>query len=90
MASKLLSEFATLIKRDGDRQQVPAPRLTERELEVLRLVALGYTNSEIAQKLYISVRTVETHRGHISQKLLLNSRAELVRYAAVTSAAARS
>jgi two-component system response regulator NreC len=59
----------------------PPDNLSEREVDVLRLIALGHTNSEIAQKLYISVRTVETHRGHISQKLLLNSRAELVRYA---------
>ena len=59
----------------------PPDNLSEREVDVLRLIALGHTNTEIAAKLYISVRTVETHRGHISQKLLLNSRAELVRYA---------
>jgi two-component system response regulator NreC len=55
--------------------------LTEREVEVLRLVALGHTNSEVADKLYLSVRTVETHRSHIQQKLRLSSRSELVRYA---------
>jgi two-component system response regulator NreC len=59
----------------------PPDNLSEREVDVLRLIALGHTNTEIAAKLYISVRTVETHRGHVSQKLLLNSRAELVRYA---------
>ena len=59
----------------------PPDNLSEREVDVLRLIALGHTNTEIAQQLYISVRTVETHRGHISQKLLLSSRAELVRYA---------
>jgi two-component system, NarL family, response regulator NreC len=59
----------------------PPDDLSEREVDVLRLIALGHTNTEIAQQLYISVRTVETHRGHISQKLLLSSRAELVRYA---------
>ncbi len=59
----------------------PPDNLSEREVDVLRLIALGHTNAEIAQQLYISVRTVETHRGHISQKLLLSSRAELVRYA---------
>jgi two-component system response regulator NreC len=59
----------------------PPDNLSEREVDVLRLIALGHTNTEIAEKLYISVRTVETHRGHISQKLLLSSRAELVRYA---------
>jgi two-component system response regulator NreC len=55
--------------------------LSERELEVLRLIALGHTNNEIAQSLYLSVRTVESHRAHIQQKLNLTSRSELVRYA---------
>ena len=48
---------------------------------MLRLIALGYTNSEIALQLYLSVRTVESHRAHIQQKLRLTTRAELVRYA---------
>ena len=55
--------------------------LSDREREVLRLLALGHTNQEIAKRLYISVRTAETHRAHIMQKLRLASRAELVRYA---------
>jgi two-component system, NarL family, response regulator NreC len=55
--------------------------LSEREREVLRLLALGHTNQEISSQLYISVRTAETHRAHIMQKLRLSSRAELVRYA---------
>ena len=55
--------------------------LTEREVEVLRLIALGHTNSEIAEQLYLSVRTVESHRAHIQQKLRLTTRSELVRYA---------
>jgi DNA-binding NarL/FixJ family response regulator len=55
--------------------------LSEREQEVLRLLALGHTNQEIAKRLYISVRTAETHRAHIMQKLRLTTRAELVRYA---------
>jgi two-component system, NarL family, response regulator NreC len=55
--------------------------LSQREREVLRLLALGHTNQEIAKKLYISVRTAETHRAHIMQKLRLGSRAELVSYA---------
>jgi two-component system response regulator NreC len=55
--------------------------LSEREREVLRLLALGYTNKEIAKRLYISVRTAETHRSHIMQKLRLQTRAELVQYA---------
>jgi two-component system response regulator NreC len=55
--------------------------LSDREREVLRLLALGHTNQEIAQQLFISVRTAETHRAHIMQKLRLSSRAELVRHA---------
>jgi DNA-binding NarL/FixJ family response regulator len=55
--------------------------LSDREREVLRLLALGHTNQEIAKQLYISVRTAETHRAHIMQKLGLGTRAELVRYA---------
>jgi two-component system response regulator NreC len=55
--------------------------LSDREREVLRLLALGHTNQEIAKALYISVRTAETHRAHIMQKLRLTSRAELVRHA---------
>jgi DNA-binding NarL/FixJ family response regulator len=55
--------------------------LSEREREVLRLLALGHTNQEIAKQLYISVRTAETHRAHIMQKLRLQTRAELVHYA---------
>jgi DNA-binding NarL/FixJ family response regulator len=55
--------------------------LSDREREVLRLLALGHTNQEIAKQLYISVRTAETHRAHIMQKLRLQTRAELVRYA---------
>ncbi|MGZ4184729.1 MAG: response regulator [Solirubrobacteraceae bacterium] len=59
----------------------PPDGLSEREVEVLRMISLGYTNAEIAEQLYLSVRTVETHRAHIQQKLRLGSRAELVRYA---------
>jgi two-component system response regulator NreC len=55
--------------------------LSERELEVLRLIALGHTNSEIGGHLFLSVRTVETHRAHIQQKIGLTTRADLVRYA---------
>ena len=59
----------------------PPDDLSERELSVLRLIALGYTNSEIAAELHLSVRTVESHRAHIQQKTRRSSRAELVRYA---------
>lgn len=55
--------------------------LSEREVDVLRLIALGHTNTEIGKQLFLSVRTVETHRAHIQQKLRRSSRAELVRYA---------
>jgi DNA-binding NarL/FixJ family response regulator len=55
--------------------------LSDREREVLRLLALGHTNQEIAQMLFISVRTAETHRAHIMRKLGLDTRAELVRHA---------
>jgi two-component system response regulator NreC len=61
-------------ERNGDE-------LSERERDVLRLIALGHTNAEIAERLYISIRTVESHRAHIQQKLRVSSRAELVRYA---------
>jgi len=59
----------------------PPDDLSERELSVLRLIALGHTNSEIAGTLHLSVRTVESHRAHIQQKTRRSSRAELVRYA---------
>ena len=58
-----------------------ADPLSDREREVMRLLALGHTNQEIAKMLYISVRTAETHRAHIMQKLRISTRAELVRYA---------
>jgi two-component system response regulator NreC len=59
----------------------PPDGLSEREVEVLRMIALGHTNAEIGKELYLSVRTVETHRAHIQQKLGLGSRSELVHYA---------
>jgi DNA-binding NarL/FixJ family response regulator len=73
---------AKLLAADADeRRRAERDPLSEREREVLRLLALGHTNQEIAKLLYISVRTAETHRAHIMQKLNLGSRAELVRYA---------
>jgi two-component system response regulator NreC len=59
----------------------PPDDLSEREVEVLRLIALGHTNVEVGEQLYLSVRTVETHRAHIQRKLMLSTRAELVGYA---------
>src|ERR687886_691561 len=63
------------------RAEAEADPLSDREREILRLLALGHTNQEIAKMLYISVRTAETHRAHIMQKLRLTTRAELVKYA---------
>jgi len=59
----------------------PPDDLTTREVDVLRLIALGHTNAEIGEQLFLSTRTVETHRAHIQQKLHRSTRAELVRYA---------
>jgi len=68
------ARLAASADRDGSE-------LSERERDVLRLIALGHTNAEVAEQLYISIRTVESHRAHIQQKLRLSSRAELVKYA---------
>jgi two-component system, NarL family, response regulator NreC len=73
---------ARLVAAEADElARADADPLSEREREVLRLLALGHTNQEIAKMLYLSVRTVETHRAHIMQKLRLETRAELVRHA---------
>lgn len=73
---------ARLIAADTEAQRrVDADPLSDREREVLRLLARGHTNQEIAKQLFISVRTAETHRAHVMQKLRLGSRAELVSYA---------
>ena len=72
---------ALLTTSAAPRVAGPGGELSERELEVLRLVALGYTNAEIAAELFVSVRTVETHRAHVQQKLGIKARADLVRYA---------
>jgi two-component system, NarL family, response regulator NreC len=73
---------ARLVEAEAaERRRAEEDPLSEREREVLRLLALGHTNQEIAKLLYISVRTAETHRAHIMRKLRLSSRAELVRYA---------
>ncbi len=81
MAAKLLTEFSTMMKRGDDRQQVPAPRLTERELDVLKLVARGLNNRAIATQLFISENTVKNHIRNILDKLQLHSRMEAVVYA---------
>ena len=82
MASKLLTEFALMAKRSNERsEQVPTPRLTERELEVLKLVARGLNNRDIARELFISENTVKNHIRNILEKLQLHSRMEAVVYA---------
>jgi two-component system, NarL family, response regulator NreC len=73
---------ARMVSADAaERKRADADPLSDRERAVLRLLALGHTNREIADTLYISVRTAETHRSHIMQKLHLQTRAQLVRYA---------
>jgi DNA-binding NarL/FixJ family response regulator len=73
---------ARLIAADAEAaRRAEQDPLSDREREVLTLLALGHTNQEIAKQLFISVRTAETHRAHIMQKLRLTSRAELVKYA---------
>ena len=81
MASKLLNEFAAMTKVSADRPQIPAPRLTDREMEVLKLVAKGKNNRDIAKDLYISENTVKNHIRNILEKLHLHSRMEAVVYA---------
>ncbi len=81
MASKLLTEFAAMSKRANERQQLPAPRLTDREMEVLKLVAQGMNNRDIAKELFISENTVKNHIRNILEKLHLHSRMEAVVYA---------
>ena len=81
MAGKLLTEFATLNRRDQEEerpQQVPAPKLTEREMEVLKLVARGMNNRDIAKELFISENTVKNHVRNILEKLQIHSRMEAV------------
>jgi two-component system, NarL family, response regulator NreC len=88
-AVRLAAEGRTYLNPELGARLVAAPpepagppdNMTEREVEVLRLIALGHTNQEIAEQLFLSVRTVESHRAHIQQKLRLSTRAELVRYA---------
>jgi two-component system response regulator NreC len=75
----LLDDYLAQVR--AGREQDPYESLSEREREILRLLAEGHTNAEIAQKLNLSVKTVETYRTRIMEKLHLRTRAELVRYA---------
>ena len=81
MASKLLTEFTNVSKKLEQRQQLAHPSLTAREVEVLRFVAKGMSNREIAEELYISENTVKNHVRNILEKLHLHSRMEAVLYA---------
>ena len=76
LGAALLAPNAATIRPSG-----PGGELSEREVDVLRMVALGHTNADIAEELYVSVRTVETHRAHIQHKLGIKARADLVRVA---------
>jgi len=80
MAAKLITEFATLAKREADEQpeQLPVPKLTDREMEVLKLVAKGASNRDIAKALFISENTVKNHVRNILEKLQIHSRMEAV------------
>jgi two-component system, NarL family, response regulator NreC len=74
-------ELGARVAAEPPKPDGPPDDLTEREAQILGLIALGHTNNEIGQQLYLSVRTVESHRAHIQQKLRRSTRAELVRYA---------
>ncbi len=82
MAAKLLTEFAALARREQEEQQaaeqVPAPKLTDREMQVLKLVAKGMNNRDIAKELFISENTVKNHVRNILEKLQIHSRMEAV------------
>jgi DNA-binding NarL/FixJ family response regulator len=81
MASKLITEFQVMKRRGVEREQLPAPRLTDRELQVLKSVASGLNNREIARELFISENTVKNHVRNILEKLQLHSRIDAVMYA---------
>jgi two-component system NarL family response regulator len=81
MAGKLLTEFATLARREAasePTEQVPAPKLTDREMQVLKLIARGMNNRDIAKELFISENTVKNHVRNILEKLQIHSRMEAV------------
>lgn len=81
MTTSLVNEFVNNSKNDDAPTNDPFKILSKRELEVLPLVAKGYGNKKIAEKLFVSVKTVEVHKTHIMQKLNLKTKPELVEYA---------
>ena len=81
MTSKLLAEFNALSRRATERDEMPPPGLTDREMQVLRLMAQSKSNKDIASALYISENTVKNHVRNILEKLHLHSRMEAVTYA---------
>ncbi len=81
MASKLVAEFGALARRAGQGQDATEPGLSERELEVLRLVARGLSNKEIGSQLFISENTVKNHVRNILEKLHMHSRMQAAMYA---------
>lgn len=81
VAKVLIDDYLRLKKTGETVAREPTDALTTREREVLTLIAQGYSNQEIAQQLTVSVKTIETHKARIQEKLNLRTRAELVRYA---------
>ena len=81
MTTSLVNEFVNNSKSEEEATNDPFKILSKRELEILPLVAKGYGNKEIAEKLFVSVKTVEAHKTHIMTKLDLKSKPELVEYA---------
>jgi DNA-binding NarL/FixJ family response regulator len=79
VAKMVVDDYLQRVEAEGDEE--PYEQLTDREREVLQLIAEGYTNKEIAGLLYLSVKTVQTHRAHIMEKLNLHDKGELIKYA---------
>ncbi|MCE5098678.1 nitrate respiration regulation response regulator NreC [Staphylococcus cohnii] len=81
LTTSLVNEFISNSSKDETATSDPFKILSKREIEILPLIAKGYGNKEIAEKLFVSVKTVEAHKTHIMQKLDLKSKPELVEYA---------